>query len=51
MTDDSIITDPHDDEDEDDYVSPTTVHARAMRHFGNAEQAREAAEMYPGDFI
>jgi hypothetical protein len=38
-------------DDEDDYVSTTEVYNRAYSHFGNAEMAREAAEMYPGDFI
>ncbi|MDB5166041.1 MAG: hypothetical protein JWM37_113 [Candidatus Saccharibacteria bacterium] len=39
-------------EDDDDLVSTTTVYARALTHFrGNHELAREASEMYPGDFI
>jgi hypothetical protein len=38
-------------DDEDDQVSTTTVYSRAYSHFGNHEMAREATEMYPGDFI
>lgn len=36
---------------EDDYISPGTIYSRAYDHFGNAEMAREATEMYPGDFM
>lgn len=39
------------DDEGDDYVSTDTVYARAYDHFGNSEMAREAASMYPGDFI
>lgn len=35
----------------DEDVSTTTVYGRAYAHFGNHEMAREATEMYPGDFI
>ncbi len=38
------------DEDED-RVTTGMVYNRALRHFGNPELAREAAEMYPGDFM
>lgn len=38
--------------DDDNPVSPTEVYSRAKRHFGgNHDLAREAAEMYPGDFV
>jgi hypothetical protein len=57
----SIFTDsdeePEDEDDagEDDEVSVAEVHDRIRRHFGNTEQgrelAREAAELFPGDFI
>jgi hypothetical protein len=41
-----------DDYDEDDdYVSMGTVLSRAQAHFGNTEQARDAARDFPGDFI
>lgn len=50
VTDYAEADDPYED-DEDDYVSTSVVYARAYAHFGNAEMAREAAEMYPGDFI
>ncbi|MDB5185094.1 MAG: hypothetical protein JWN38_902 [Candidatus Saccharibacteria bacterium] len=43
--------DRYDGDDEDDYVSSSTIYSRAYNHFGNAEQAREAAELYPGDFM
>lgn len=39
------------DEDSDEPASTSTVYARALAHFGNAEEAREAASLYPGDFI
>lgn len=41
------------DEEDEEYGSITSndVYRRAFRHFGNAELAREAAQLYPGDFI
>jgi hypothetical protein len=40
------------DERDDDQVSSTEVYSRALRTFGgNHELAREAASLYPGDFI
>lgn len=47
---DCVYVDDFDDEDED-YVSSSEVYHRAYAHFGNDEMAREAASMYPGDFI
>lgn len=38
-------------EDDDDNITTTEVYNRAYTHFGNHELAREAAELYPGDFI
>ena len=38
------------DSEEDDMVSTTEIYNRAYAHFGTAEQAREAVQMYPGDF-
>ncbi len=38
-------------DEEDDYLSTTEVYNRARRHFGNDELAREAASLYPGDFM
>ncbi len=37
--------------DEEDNVSTNEVYTRAYAHFGNHELAREATELYPGDFI
>lgn len=39
------------EDDDDEYISTTEVYNRAYAHFGNHELAREASEMYPGDFI
>ncbi len=39
------------DEEEEEPVSTSTVMARARFLLGNTEQAREAASLYPGDFI
>ncbi len=39
------------DDEEDDYVSTQEIARRARAHFGDTELAREAAEMYPGDFM
>lgn len=40
-----------DDIYEEGDVSTQEVYNRAHTHFGNSELAREATEMYPGDFI
>lgn len=45
------VYDDYPDDEEDDFVSTTEVYGRAFAHFGNHELAREATEMYPGDFI
>jgi hypothetical protein len=37
--------------DEDDYVPSGEIYRRAYAHTGNHELAREAAELYPGDYI
>jgi hypothetical protein len=37
--------------EDDDSVSMAEVRRRARAHFGNTEEAREAAEKYPGDFM
>lgn len=41
----------YEDYEDDDHVSTTKVYNRAYAHFGNHELAREATELYPGDFI
>lgn len=49
---DDLYDDEDDFDDEADYASLTDVYNRAYAHFGgNTELTREAAEMYPGDFI
>lgn len=47
----AVSDDCEDSGGEDDYVSTNEVYGRAYAHFGNAEMAREATEMYPGDFM
>lgn len=43
--------DPDEGQDEDE-VSTSTVYSRALHHFGgNHELAREATELYAGDFV
>lgn len=39
------------DDDDDEPVSTSVIYGRAYAHFGNSEMAREATEMYPGDFM
>lgn len=50
---DELYDDGYDDEDpdDDDFVPTSEIYDRAYRHFGNDEMAREAATMYPGDFM
>jgi hypothetical protein len=44
--------DPRDYEDDGDWVSTNEIAARARAHFGgNTEEAREAAALFPGDFM
>jgi hypothetical protein len=44
--------DDFDREEEDEVPSLGAVRSRVLAHFGgNTEQAREALELYPGDFI
>lgn len=40
-----------DDDDENDHISSREVYHRAYNHCGNDELAREAATLYPSDFI
>jgi hypothetical protein len=40
-----------DEQDEDDYVSTSTIYDRAFAHTGDAELSREAVEHYPGDYM
>jgi len=50
-TKDEVDFGPDDFDDKDDIVSTGEVYNRAYACFGNHEMAREATEMYPGDFV